>query len=510
MNNMKKSAFILFILMIMSKILGVFREAFLMYFYPVGIYTDAYIQASAIPNVIFGIVAAGLVSTFIPIYSKAMAKEGEEKAHEFMNNTLTIVFFITLAMLILGLLFTEEIVRIQGAGLEGEAFKVAVDFTKITLFTLLTNGVFSIFSGYQQYNGRFYVAPVTGLFLNVIVIASIIVSSYTDPIVLVYGLVLGAVAQLLFSVIIAFTKGGYRYKPRFDLKDQYIKPMLVMAAPIILGQSVNQINATIDKSIATTIGVGSVTIINNATKISDSIFTLFVGSLTTVMYPTIIKQASRKEYDDMKATIVEIMNLVSLIVIPATIGLIVLSKPVVQVYNINGKMAAETSQLIQYAMIGASLGLFAMSIKDVLVRAFYSLDDSMTPVKSSILTVILNLGLNLLLGPIWGVTGLTIATSVSTTIGMLVLYYSLAKRMNGLSTKKLINTVSKITISSLIMGVVVYFAYNGLMMTSIPGIINLGLAALIGVIVYIVGIYVFKIQEFMEALDLIKEKIGRK
>lgn len=511
MKNMKKSAMILFVLMILSKFLGVLRETVLAYFYPVGIYTDAYIQASSIPNVIFGIVAAGLVSTFIPVFSRAMDRGGEKEAKKFMDNTLTIVFFLTLILLIFGLLFTEPLVKLMSLGLKDEGLQIAIDFTRITLFTLLTNGVYSIFSGYHQYEGRFYVTPVTGFFLNIIVISSIVVSSMmSNPIILVYGVLLGSVIQLIFAYVIAKVKGGYKYRFSFDLKNQYLKPMLVMAGPIILGQSVNQINITIDKSIATMIGTGAATIINYATKISDAIFSLFVGSLTTVMYPTIIKQASRKEYDEMKGTIIEIMNLVSLIVIPATIGLIVLSKPVVQIYNINGKLSPETAQLIQYALIGATIGLFGMSIKDVLVRSFYSLNDSMTPVISSIVTVVLNVVLDLILGKYFGVTGLTMATSISVTVGMFMLYVSLTKKIGGLKTRKLVNTVLKITASSVVMGIVVFVVYKVLIATSIPGIITLGISAMIGVIIYVIGIYIFKIEEFMDILELLKVKIGRK
>lgn len=511
MKNMKKSAMILFVLMIISKVLGILRESFLSYHYADGMYAVAYIQASKIPNVVFGMVAAGLVSTFIPMYSRVIHNEGEKEARKFMNNTLTLIFFLTLVLLVLGLLFTEELVRINGIGLKGETFQITVDFTRIALFTLLTNGVFSIFSGYHQYEGRFYVAPVTGFFLNIIIIASIIVSSKTSPIVMAYGLVLAAVAQLVFAIIIAIVKGKYRYSFTVDLKDKYFKPMLIMAAPIILGQSVTQINNTIDTSIASLIDSSAVATINYAVKISDSIFTLFVGSITTVMYPTIIKQASKKEYDDLKSTIVEVMNFVSLIVIPATIGILVLAGPVVDIFYNRGKSADPVLlNSIKYALMGATVGLFAVSIKDVLTRTYYSLNDTKTPVIISVITVVLNLVLNLILGKIIGVPGLTLATSIAGTIGMLVMYLMLNKKMQGLKTRRFLNSTIKISISSVIMGIIVFVVYKLLLSTGLHSLLTLGLAVGLGVVVYAGGLIVMKVEEFTDLLDMLKAKIGRK
>lgn len=507
--NMKKSAVVLFILMIISKFLGIIRESVMFSYYGAGTIADVYVTSSGIPNILFGIIAGGLISTFIPIYSRVHQREGEERASQFMNNTLTVIFFITLVFLVIGLFFTEELVLLNAQGYEGEKLAMTVDFTRITLFALLTNGVFSIFSGYHQHEGRFYVAPVTGFFLNFVVISSIIVSSaYAKPIIMAYGLVLGSLFQLLFASIIALTKGKHKYKFTFNLKDEYIKPMIAMALPIIFGSSITQINTLIDRTIASTLFDGSVAVINNASKISDAVFSLFVSSLTTVMYPTIIKQANKKEYTELKSTITEIMNIISIIVIPATIGVLILAEPVVNLFfRKEGADAAIALYNIKIALMGAIIGLFAISIKDVLVRTFYSLNDSKTPVYSSIVSIILNVILNLVLKPYLGVAGLTLATSISTYIGTLILYLALNKRLQGLQTKRLLKTVGKIFAASMFMGVAVFFVHRYLNTLEMRGIVNLFASIGIGGIVYLSGLWIMKVPEFFDIIDLAKEKL---
>ena len=235
---MKKNAFLLLIFLIISKFLGIIRESFLSFYYGSSYITDAYLASSSIPNVIFAFIAAGLVSTFIPIYSQIINREGQDRADKYLDNILSIVFVSTIILTSLGLIFTEELVRILRPGYIDETFALTVDFLRVSLFAMLSNGLFSIFSGYQQYHDRFLVGPVGGFIMNFVVITSIIVSAQTNPIVLAYGLVIASLAQVLMTYFVARSKSGYRFKPGINLKDRYLKPMVIMALPIIFGSSI--------------------------------------------------------------------------------------------------------------------------------------------------------------------------------------------------------------------------------------------------------------------------------
>lgn len=506
--NIKKNATILFVLMLVSKLLGVVRESVISFYYGTSVYADVYLSSSNLPNLIFGIVATGLVSTFIPIYSRVITKEGKKQANKFMNNILTIVFLISVVLLVIGLLFTEEIVRIQSPGYDEEAVLIAIDFTRITLFALLTNGVYSIFNGFLQYHGRFSVAPLTGLVLNTFVIVSIILSNFTRPVVMVYGLIIGGLMQLIIVAVYSYFNEDFRYKFTVNFKDTYLKPMMIMALPIIFGSQVNQINNLIDQAIASQIGTGSQSIVNYANKISNSVYTLFVISLTTAMYPSIIKQASDKNYDGMKSTLNEIMNIIALVVIPATVGIIVLAAPTTRLfYGRGGSSAPAIQQAIRFALMGASIGLIGSSIKDVLVRAFYALGDSLTPVITSAIAVALNIALNFALAPIFKEAGLTLATSISAIVGMALLYVLLHRKLGGLQTRKLLDTMTKITISSLVMGAVVFVVYNVLNNDTIHYMIPFVISMGVGVVVYAAGLIMFKVKEFTDLINMIFKKL---
>ncbi|HZJ86134.1 MAG TPA: murein biosynthesis integral membrane protein MurJ [Erysipelotrichaceae bacterium] len=504
---MKKNAFLLFIFLLISRFLGLIRESFLSAYYATTYVADAYVAASQIPNVIFAIISAGLVSTFIPIYSRIINKEGEERAENYLNNILSLVFVFTIIVIGLGLIFTEELVYLLRPGFKDQQLLLTIKLLKITLFALLFNGVGNILNGYQQYHDRFLVGPVGGFLMNFVVITSIIISAKTDLLVLAYGLVIAALAQLLVTYFVARSKSSYRFKPGINLKDPYLKPMLLMAMPIILGSSIGQINATVDGAFASNLGVGASSTLNYASKISGAVYGLFVSSITTVMYPTIIRQASAGKIEEMKVTMVKILNSIAIIIVPATVGLIVLSKPVVNLIHKRGSMTEAEVILIASVLVFLSLGLIAQSLKDVMVRTFYSLHDSMSPVFSSVITVGTNIILNIILVPTMGVKGLALATTISGFVGFIALFIVLNRKINGIPMRELLITFGKILFASIIMGVVAHFGYDILISINLDYKLALFGSAGVAAALYAGILYFMKIEEFDELWEMAFSKI---
>ena len=134
---MKRNAVLLTIAMFVSKIFGFIRETVLANYYALTAYADIYFTANLIPGVVFGLVATGLVSTFIPIYSRIMHREGPERAHDYLSNILSILLVLTIILAGLGYVFAEELVKLFASGFEGETFTTAVNFVRISIFEFI-------------------------------------------------------------------------------------------------------------------------------------------------------------------------------------------------------------------------------------------------------------------------------------------------------------------------------------------------------------------------------------
>lgn len=492
-----------------SKVFGMVRESILSFYYGSSAYADVFFTASSIPNVIFAFFAAGLVTTFIPIYSRIMHEKGEERANKYLNNILSLLFVVALFVTSLGLIFTEELVQLVANGFEGETLVTAISFVRITLFAVLTNGIFSVFNGYQQYHNRFLVDPINGFIMNFVIISAVVISARTQPIVMAYGVVIASIAQAAFTYFVARLKGKYRFEPGINLQDEYLKPMLLMAGPIIIGSSIFQVNSVIDRRIASTLATGAIATLNYASKISDSIYALFVVTITTVMYPTLNKQAAKGDFESLQKTVANIMNTVVLLVAPATIGLMVLSEPVTQLFFGRGAGAdpvslARTANVLFYS----SIGIIGYGLRQVLTQTFYSLQDSLTPVISGVITVILNIILNLLLAPRMGVAGLALASSISAITGVITLYIQLSWKVKGIPLGVFVKTSLKIIFAALIMGVVVHFTYVFVASYNFHYIVPFGLSVSLGVVVYAFVMNYMRVPEFDDTLQIFKNKIG--
>lgn len=500
---MKKHAIILTIGILISKLFGVIRETALSSVYSVGMYADVYKVANDIPNVIFGFVAAGIVTTFIPIYSKIREQQSEEAANKYLSNILNIMLMVSVVLCIFGFIFAEELLGIFAMGFKEETLAVAATFLRISIFSILFLSTKGILEGFLQIKERFLSTVISGIMMNVVIVSSIILSGVLKkPIIMAYGILIAVIVQTMIISFISL-RAGYRHQLTLDPKDRNIMDMLKMAGPIILGSSIDQINKTVDTTIASSIQEGAIATLSYAVRVSDSILGIFVNSISSVMYPSLARQASQGKVTELKVTVRKIMNTINILIIPATFGLIILSQPVVALLYPTQK--PEQAALTAFAMSMYTVGTIGYGLRQILVRTFYSLHDSITPVISGVIAIAINITLNLLLSRVMGVGGLALATSISALISVVILYTALRLKIGSMGTKQFLVTTVKIFAASLIMAAVVYFVN-----ASVAGTLGMLISILAGVPVYVVAIYFFKIEEADEIFQMILSKLGLK
>ncbi len=220
--KMKKTAILLILITIISKVFGFGREITLSYFYGASNISDAYLISLTIPSVIFAFIGTGISTGYIPMYSNIQQKYGENEGNRFTNNLSNITIIICTIITIFGLIFTEPTVKLFASGFEGETLALAVRFTKISLFGIYFTGLMYIFKGFLQIKGNYIIPALVGFPLNFITIAAIFLSSKTNILVLAIGSVIATASQLLLLTPYIYKK-GYRHRLGLDIKDEHIK-----------------------------------------------------------------------------------------------------------------------------------------------------------------------------------------------------------------------------------------------------------------------------------------------
>lgn len=504
---MKKAALLLMIITILSKIVGFVRDITLSYFYGASNITDAYLISLTIPNVIFGIIGTGIATGYIPMYSKIEKFEGSNEGNIYTNNLVNILLALSSVLFIFGLIFTAPLVKLFASGFEGETFKVAIRFTRVSLIGMYFTGLISIFKGFLQIKGNYAIPALVGVPMNVITIVAIIISSKGNVLLLSIGTVIAIASQSLLLLLFAYKK-GYKYMPVFDLKNKHIINMLYIALPVIIGVSVNQINVLVDRTLASQLAEGAISSLNYANRLNGFVQGIFVFSITTALYPMISKMVADSNMDGFKKSVSEAISGINLLVMPATVGSMIFAEPIVRLLFDRGRFDAEAITMTSMALFYYSLGMIGFGLREVLSRAFYSLQDTKTPAMNAAFAVVLNIILNIVLSRFMGIGGLALATSISATIGTLLLFISLRKKIGPFGIKNLSISFIKIIGTSLVMGLIAKLSFNS-MVDAFGQNISLILAIGIGAVVYGVIIYFMKIEEVDVLVGMLKKKMGK-
>ena len=513
MSKLAKTTIGLMIVTIVGKVLGFGRELALSFAYGTTNYSDAYITALNIPMVIFAAIGAALATTFIPLYYEAENNGGINESNKFANNILNIVALICIILSVIGIFFAYPLVKIFAVGFDGEKLELTVKFTRVLILGIAFIGGANIMTAILQIKNNFIIPGLTSIPFNIIIIISIIISSKGNIMIMIWGTLIAMASQFIFQIPFAY-KLGYRYKSYLNLKDKYLNKMIILLGPVFIGVFVNQLNVLIDRTLASTLGDGKLSALNYANRLNGFVIGLFITSIASVIYPILSKTFSKDNKDQFNDIVVKSINSVILLIIPVTVGAIVLATPIVKILFERGAFNHEATQMTSIALVYYSIGLIGIGLRDILGKIFYSLKDTKTPMINGIITVIINIVLNIILVKFMGHAGLALATSISSIIGIILLFISLKNKLIDFKVFKIVILLIKSIISAIIMAVITLSVYD--IISNIVGngfvedIIILLSSILSGAIVYLMSIIIFKVEEINYIIVKFKNKVLKK
>ena len=515
MSKVAKAALGLMAATLIAKILGFGRELTLASAYGASSTSDAFLVAMNIPAVIFTAIGTSLGTAFIPLYCEVNSSQGEKASIKYTNNIFNVVVLICIAISIIGVILTPQVVKLFALGFKGETMEKAVYFTRAMILGIPFLGISYIMMAYLQVKENFIIPGLMSVPYNTCIIISILLSVKTSPYILPWGALIGLLGQFLFQLPFAMKK-GFRYKPYIDVKDEHLKRMLWLIAPVLIGVAVNQINTIVDRTIASTLVEGSISALNYATKLNQFVMGMFIVSISSVVYPMLSKLSTENNKEKFNKSIITSVNTVTLLVIPISIGAIILANSIVKLLFQRGEFDARATQMTAVALIFYSIGMIGYGLRDILGKVFYSLQDTRTPMINGVIAMVLNITLNILFVKYTNMqlAGLAFATSISALFTIALLFISLRRKIGSFGGKSIALGMIKSLISGIIMAVVTLFAYNTIANILGSGfikeVITLALSVGIGAIVYGTSIIILKVDEVNIILEKVKGKLNRK
>ncbi|MDX1481044.1 MAG: murein biosynthesis integral membrane protein MurJ, partial [Woeseiaceae bacterium] len=424
---------------LLSRILGLVRDAVLARYFSTSLVMDAFLVANRIPNMLRRFFAEGAFSQgFVPVMARYREQHDHDEAREFVDAVAgtfgVVLFLVTLG----GVVAAPLLVAIVAPGFIGDdgRFEIATLMLRFTFPYLFFVSLTAFAGGILNTYGRFGVPAFTPVILNVVLIAGAVWLSplLAEPgMALAYAVFIAGVLQLAFQVPFLVRIRALP-RPRWDVAHEGVRRVMRLMLPAIFGSSVAQINVLVGGIIASMLGVGKISLLYYSDRLMEFPLGLFGIALATVTLPHLSRQFANADHAGFGATLDWSMKLVMLIAVPAAVGLVVLAEPLVATIFYGGEFVADDVRMTALALQAFAIGLVGFSFVKILAPAFFSREDTKTPVQIALIALAVNFVLSV--GLAWWLTaigyagshaGLALATSVAALLNALLLYLRLRK-----------------------------------------------------------------------------------
>lgn len=445
----------------LSRIAGYARDVVIAYFFGATATTDAFWVAFRIPNLLRRLFAEGsLTISFIPVFTQYLETKNKEEAKKVADAVFTILVFLLILISIGGVLLSPYIIKLFAAGFDESTFDLAVSLNRIMFPYILFISLTALSMGVLNSLRHFFAPAFSPVILNICIIVAVLFlyKNFEIPIyAAAVGVIAGGILQLVFQlpflygrrVLFSFTK---------SVRHPAVKKIGLLIIPQLFGVAVYNLNILVNTQYASFMTEGTISYLYFAERLIEFPLGIVAVSIATVLLPSLSSHVAKKEFDKFKETYSFTLRLMFFILIPALVGLIVLRVPICNLLYQRGEFDYAATIFTSQALLGYAVGLWAVGGIRITAPAFYSMQDTKTPVIIAFIAFIANAALGYVLGFTFGYkhTGLALASSISSIINFLLLFYLIERRVGNINIKSIIVLLLKLTAISGVMGVIVW------------------------------------------------------
>lgn len=406
---------------LLSKLLGLVRDVSLANQLGATEITDVFIISITVPVVLLESISSALLVNYIPIVSRLDISCEHNKIIVFNGSLISFLFVLITLGVFLFMPFGNNLVSLFALGFRGDKFELLFSFSKITILAAYFIIIGDVFKAYCQKSKRFYSTAVASIVVNISVIIGIFFANLSKY-ALAYAFLIGNFLTLVILYVDA-KKSGFEAKFNLNFKSQELKRMLLLSIPILFNNAIWEINGIIDRSLVSTLGDGYVTALNYANKLTAIIVGIVTASIATVVYP----KYSKLGYDTSVLTELLLKDLekVMRLLIPICLLFVLKGKNIVDMVFFKSQFTSELYDVTIISFKIYSLGIIFTCLKVILFKFYYAQLDTNTPAKNTIVSIALNIFLNLILIRYYGYKGIVAATVITALLTVILLFYNI-------------------------------------------------------------------------------------
>jgi putative peptidoglycan lipid II flippase len=480
-----------------STLLGFVREVVYAKEYGASWQLDAFLSASVVPVILFGVFNGALVTALVPLFSDYVTTDREDEAVN-LASTLVIALVVVLGAFaacgaLLAPWFVPLIARFPAGHVE-----TAVVMTRWLMPTIVATSVCGVIGALLNAHHRFAAAALQGFVANVFIVTIVWFGQpHLGPYALVVGALAGVLAQL--AVMLPPFLSLRPFRSAIDLQHPGVIRVFQVLGPIAIGSAAGQIALFFDRFFASGMNAGTISALNFAVKIVGFPQQIFVTAIATVIFPLFAGQFASKNKPALRRSLVVGVQMMIFLTVPSAVGLCMLAGPIVQTLFERGAFTTADTVMCAQLLPYAAAGLVALAANVVLTRCLYACGAMKTAIVISVATVVLNVALSVALIPSLGARALLLANATSQSLQTAAFVVVALRTLGGFDLRAIAVTLLKVGACSAVMA----FALAAVQVTRMPPaangfarITNLGEHLLFGAFVF------FALARFVDSAEL--------
>lgn len=455
-SGMMRSAVIVAVAYVLSRVLGLLREMILARKFGTSPDMDAYVAAFRIPDLLFLVVMSGAFgAAFIPVFAGFIDKNDRERASRLASSMLTWTGLGILVLSAIAYVLADPLAHLVAPGYDSYTHDLTVELMRPLLLSPVFLGLAIACKGILEAQNQFAWPAAAPVLYNIaIIVAAWFFADEYGIQAVVWGVIIGALLQLLLQLP-AVIRSGLTFRPTLDRTVEGLSEVLRLLGPRVVGLAAFQLNFIFVTAFASTLGGQYPSGLNYAWLLLMLPHGVLALSMSTVAFPSLAALFGRGDRDGFARLLDRTIRPLLFLSIPASVALVMIGRAVITIIFEGGQFTGHSTDIVSGAFTWFALGLVGYGLTEIVTRVFYAMKDTRTPVITTILTIILNVILCRLLMDSLGVAGLALALSVTTAAEAVIMMAFLKQRTGRIFSEGFFNWLVRVVLASAIMGVVI-------------------------------------------------------
>lgn len=459
--SFKKAAGFMLVAVLASRLLGLVREMLIARQFGQTGDVSAYTAAFNLPDMLYFFLSSGaLSSAFIPVFTERFKTGRQKEAWQIFSIIACFMGVVLTAAVVLAWIYAKPlsvIFAVPGFATKPKLVELTVLLTRIILPCQLFFFVGGVMMATLESRQKFSARAAGPVIYNIgIILGAIFLSRWFHIAGLAIGTLIGAFAGNIAYTYYCMKKEGYEFYPSLNIRHPGVIKVARLALPVMLGLGLPQIDIIVNKWFASFVSTDAPAALNYANRLMQVPLGIFAQAAGTAILPMLAAYAAKNALDDMRSGLAYGLRAIMVESIPATIFIIVMADPLVRTIYMGGKFMPSSVNATVIPLIWYSVGIFAWAGQAIVARGFFAMQDTISPVVIGTASTLIFIPLNYYLMHSMGTGGIALATTIAISLNFLALTWYLRKRLHGLEAGRTINTIGRILVAAVVMGVVCF------------------------------------------------------